>query len=275
MRKISPVSAFVYIATMAALLIVLIPGLASAAAPTSTDIWRVVSVANNQNQQVLNSFASAAVQAKDISTLDSLRSNAHASLEDIYFTAEAQINGYVDANPDLEGDGAEAKAQLLADHNAAHYEVDSIYETVRDALERGTTTTTTTEPKPTTTTTTEPKPTTTTTTEPKPTTTTTTEPDRTTTTTTVPPVDEGDGRDEDDCSINPDTCDDATEPVISTRSDDDSDTGAAASPPPGTPPPTADDVDPMMDHIHAVADGQLWGTPLTSVEAVQPVLQEG
>ena len=239
---------------MAALLIVLIPGLASAAPPTSNDVWRVVSVANNQNHEVLNSFASAAVQATDVPTLDGLRASAHASLEDIYFSAEAQIKNFVAANPDLAADGEAALAQLLADHNGAHREVEDIYETVKDALVSPSTTTTTIPPTttttvpPTTTTTVPPTTTlpTTTTTVPKAevTTTTTAAPTTTSTTTTtvVPtttlPVDEGDANDG----------------------------GAATSPGDGGPPTAQPDPDGTMSHIHAVGEGQLWNAP-TAVEA--------
>lgn len=255
MRKISPISALVYIASMAALLIVLIPGLASASA---NDIWRVVSIAKNDNQQVLNSFAVQAVQATSIDALSSLRSGADGSLEGIYYAAEAEIHGFVDADPDLESDGASALAQLLTDHNAAHAEVADIYATVYDALTgSGTTTTvpptTTTTTVPETTTTTAPRTTTTT----LPPTTTTTVPEETTTTTAPEPITTTTVPEATTTTtLVEDKDSDLTEGIGVAGTDSNAPKGPAG----GESAPSAG-ADEMAAHVVAMGEGQLWGAP--------------
>lgn len=263
MRKISPISALVYIASMAALLIVLIPGLASAAVPTSDDIWRVVSVAKNDNQQVLNSFAVNAVQAADVNTLASLRQSADQSLENTYYNAEAQIKALVEANQDLVLDGEAALNQLLSDHNEAHAEVADIYATVHDALS-GTSTTTTTTAPPTTTTTTTSVPETTTTTAPKstttvpPTTTTTSVPETTTTSTVL----------ETTTTVALES-DSTTTTTLVEEDEADSAEGEKATAigsndpegPTGSESALTTGADDMAAHIDAMGEGQLWGAP--------------
>jgi hypothetical protein len=162
--------------TVALTLAVVAPALGAVDLPAIRNlIWGVVDNAWAQNQAILDQFTTDAYLATTKTELDTARNRAHGNLDAVWDDSIALLDGYLALSPDeLAGDVAAAKAQLLADHDGAHAEVDALYELVVDSLPSGTTTTTT--PPPTTTTT--PKSTTTTTTS----VTTTTRPTTTTTT---------------------------------------------------------------------------------------------
>jgi hypothetical protein len=148
----------------------------------------IVTTANNRNQDVLNTYVVDAVGASTPAELAQLRSRAHSDLDAIWYSAEAQLDAVLDDFPALAGDVANAKAQLVTDHDASHSEVDDTYWQLLETIGSTTTTTTTTTTVPSTTSTTTSSTSTststsTTTTVPS---TTTTTIDRATTSTTVP-----------------------------------------------------------------------------------------
>jgi hypothetical protein len=170
--------------TVALTLAVVAPALGAVDLPAIRNlIWGVVDNAWAQNQAILDQFTTDAYLATTKTELDTARNRAHGNLDAVWDDSIALLDGYLALSPDeLAGDVAAAKAQLLADHDGAHAEVDALYELVVDSLPSGTTTTTTpTTPKATTTTTTTTTSVTTTTT--TSTVTTTTRPTTTTTST--------------------------------------------------------------------------------------------
>lgn len=139
------------------------------------DIWAVVARAGTENHQAITILINQASNAETVGELDSALDQAHATLDNIFYSAATDITRIGVRHPEYGEDVLEALAQLNAEHEAAHAEANYTYSLFLEALP---TTTTTTLP-PTTTTTTVP-PTTTTTVAA---TTTTTVPDTTTTTT--------------------------------------------------------------------------------------------
>ena len=150
----------------------------------------IVTTANNRNQDVLNTYVVNAVGASTPAELGQLRSRAHSDLDAIWYSAEAQLDAVLEDFPALAGDVANAKAQLVTNHDASHSEVDDTYWQLIETIGSTTTTTiTTTTTVPSTTTTTLDRATTTSTSTSTTTTvpsTTTTTLDRATTSTTEP-----------------------------------------------------------------------------------------
>ncbi len=182
-RRITARIAVGYLVSALAISAIAVPALADVDLNAiRAEIWQVVDTAWGRNQQVLDQFAADAVAAANKTQLDSARSRAHTSLDNIWNNAVGTLDAKLALSPDeLAADVAAAKGKLQTDHDAAHAEVDDLYATVLESLPPPTTTTTTKAPPTTTTTTTVPRPTTTTTV-PR---TTTTVPETTTTTTTV------------------------------------------------------------------------------------------
>jgi hypothetical protein len=160
-------------------------------------ILAVVDNAWARNQQILDDFTAEAIGASTPGELTTARVRAHTRLDTVWDDSIGKLDGYLALAPaELGNDVAEAKNELLLDHNTAHAEVDDLAAYIMET--KFSTTTTTTQPPTTTTTTTTQPPTTTTTTTttrppdttttgaPEPTTTTTSPPD--TTTTTRPPT---------------------------------------------------------------------------------------
>lgn len=185
-RRITARIAVGYLVAALAISAIAVPALADVDLNAiRAEIWQVVDTAWGRNQQVLDQFAADAVAATNKTQLDSARSKAQTSLDNIWYNAVDTLDAKLALSPDaLAADVAAAKGKLQTDHDAAHAEVDDLYATVLESLPPPTTTTTTKVPPTTTTTTTTkvPPTTTTTTTVPR---TTTTVPESTTTTTTV------------------------------------------------------------------------------------------
>lgn len=173
--------------------VVLVPFTATAAPidDARAQIWVIVNQADAHNQHILNDFAVAATGATTVEELDAAYATGYGALEARWYQANAYIDDIVEDFPELQGEASIAKAQLLDDHNGAHFEMDALYDLVHGSLGSTTTTTstsTTTTVPPTTSTSTSTSTTSTstsTTTTVARSTTTTTRPDTTTTTTTT------------------------------------------------------------------------------------------
>jgi hypothetical protein len=173
------------------MLVVATIGLFGAGAPAhgdsdELDYW--VQWADNQNQVILNEFTNAALSACTMEDLNYARATADAKLDVVWNRANSEIDQIVSDNLSLEALAAEARAQLLIDHDEAHDEVATTYGIVAATMSPCPTTTTSTTAPGTTTTAPPTSTTTTTTTAPTTTTSTTTTTEPTTTTTTRPPA---------------------------------------------------------------------------------------
>ena len=132
------------VATVALIAAVPVPASALTVDEARTQIQQIVQAADNYNQTVLNQFAQAATSATTVDQLDAAYSTGYNSLEARWYQANADIDAILDVFPELQSFAAGQEAKLLQDHNAAHAEMDGLYDLVRDSLENPTTTTTTT-----------------------------------------------------------------------------------------------------------------------------------